>query len=213
MAAQGTSAPTGPKAHPIPARPKQEREPLLVDVGFQVRSLFPLLVFAGLYTVLLLAVLFIPLARNLAAEPDMRVRILLQAQLWQIHFHLWPLLGVAGLIAAYLAFYRSLRTLRPVYRLHYALRSIAAGDHQPLLVQPQEEFRFLADDVAQLNQKMKLIATRNRDILLNVNAHIKRLADRLASEEIIARAELKEIVAAIHAQLEKAPELARSGRP
>jgi len=100
-----------------------------------------------------------------------------------------------------------LRVLRPVYRLHYALTASVAGESQPLRIRKGEEFRFLEEDVAQLNQKMKLIATRNRDILLNVNAHIKTLADRLAADEIIARADLEEVVAAVRAQLDKATEL------
>jgi hypothetical protein len=122
------------------------------------------------------------------------------------------LLVVAGLLAAYLRIYRTLAVLRPLYRLHYALRAVAAGEFPSVRVKKGEEFRFLEEDVAQLNQKMKLIATRNRDILLNVNAHMKTLSDRLAADEIIARADLEEVVAAVRAQLDKAPELALPGR-
>jgi hypothetical protein len=204
--AKPTAASAKDKGARVPAGPKREREPLLLDAGFQTRDMLPLLLFAGLYALLLYALLFFPLSRTIAREPDMGIRVILQAHLWEIHLRLWPLLLVAGLLAAYIRFYRTLRVARPVYRLHYLLHSIAAGDYQPLRIGPKEEFRFLEDDVAQLNQKMKLVATRNRDILLNVNAHIKRLADRLAADEIIARADLEDVIAAVRAQLDKAPE-------
>ncbi len=213
MATQPRSAPDDLKGAPAPAGAKPEREPLLVDLRFQAREILPLLFFAGLYALLLYAVLFFPLSRTIASEPDLGIRVILQAHLAEIHLRLWPLLVVAGLLAAYVRIYRSLRVLRPVYRLHYALNAILAGESQPLRIRKGEEFRFLEEDVAQLNQKMKLIATRNRDILLNVNAHIKTLADRLAADEIIPRADLEEVVAAVRAQLDKAPELGLSGRP
>jgi len=190
MATQPKPAPGDLKAAPAPAGAKPEREPLLVDLGFQAREMLPLLVFAGLYALLLYTALFLPLNRSIAREPDLGIRVILQAQLGEIHLRLWPLLVVAGLLAAYLRIYRTLGVLRPVYRLHYALHGVAAGESPTLRVKKGEEFRFLEEDIAQLNQKMKLIATRNRDILLNVNAHMKTLADRLAADEIIARADL-----------------------
>jgi len=212
MATQPKSAPGDLKDAPPPAGAKPERGPVLVDLRFQAREMLPLLFFAGLYALLLYAVLFFPLNRSIAREPDLGIRIILQAQLGEIQLRFWPLLAVAGLLAAYLRIYRTLGVLRPVYRLHYALQAIAAGESPALRVKKGEEFRFLEEDIAQLSQKMKLIATRNRDILLNVNAHIKTLADRLAADEIIARADLEEVVAAVRAQLDKAPELALPGR-
>ncbi len=211
MTAPTKTAPATPKAAPTETR-KAEREPLLVDAGFQMRSLLPLVTFALLQAALVLLVFFLPLSRSVAAESDMRLRILLQAQLAQVHFHLWPLMLVAGLVAGYVAFYHSLRTARPVHRTHYALNAIAAGETPVLRIGRKEEFRFLEDNVALLNQKMKLITTRNRDILLNLDAHIKRMTDRLAADEVIARSDLEEFIAALRAQLDKAPEVSLGGR-
>ncbi len=211
MTAPSKAAPAAPKAASAETR-KAEREPLLVDAGFQMRSLLSLVTFALLQAALVLLVFFLPLSRSVAAESDMRLRILLQAQLAQVHFHLWPLMLVAGLVAGYVGFYHSLRAARPVHRTHYALNAIAAGETPLLRIGRQEEFRFLEDNVALLNQKMKLITTRNRDILLNLEAHIKRMTDRLAADEVIARSDLEEFIAALRAQLDKAPEVSLGGR-
>jgi hypothetical protein len=183
---------------------KRERETLLVDLGFQLRELLPMAIFVGIYAVLLFAFL--------AAEPDMGVGIILQGHLGQIHLHLWALLLVAGFAAAYFRIYRSLRVLRPVYRLHYALRDVAAGEQPTLPIRSGEEFGFLAEDVAQLNQKMRLLSTRNRDTLLSVNAHIKRMNERLNTGEIIPRADIEEFLGALRAQVDKSLDAGGAGR-
>jgi hypothetical protein len=193
---------------------KRQREPLLVDLTFQLRELLPMTIFVGIYAVLLFAFLFLPLSRSMAAERelDMAAGIILQGYLSQIHLYVWPLLLVAGLAAGYFRIYRSLRVLRPVYRLHYALGAVAAGEHPTLQIKPREEFQFLAEDLAQLNQKMKLLSTRNRDILLNVNAHIKRMDERINTGEIIPRADIEEFLGALRAQVDKSLEAAPPGR-
>lgn len=194
-------------AKPSPEKAKREREPLLIDMGFQMREIVPLLLFAGVYAVLLGMVLFLPLQEKIAAEPDMGVRLILQEHVEEIHLRLWPLLLVSGFAAGYFRIYRSLRVLKPVYRLHHTLGEIAAGEHPAFRVLPREEFRFLEDDIAQLNQKMKLLSSRNRDILLNIHTHLRKMNDRIASGEIVPRADLEEFLAGIRAQLEKAPEI------
>lgn len=191
---------------------KPEREPLLVDLRFQTRDLLPLAIVLVVYAVFLFGLLFFPLNGQIAAEPDMSVRLILQGYLEDIHLRLWPLLLVAILVAGYFTIYRTLRVLRPVYRLHYALGEMAAGQHPTLDIKPREEFAFLAEDVAQLNQKMKLLSTRNRDILLSVDSHIKKMRDRIDSGEIIPRADIEEFLDALKMQVDKTLESASPGR-
>lgn len=197
---------------PSPSPPESEREGLLVDRGLQVRALLPLFIFVLLYVLLVGTVLFVPLHSKVAAEPDPGMRAILRAQLFNVHIRLWPLLVVAGLLAAYYGLRWSLRVARPVYRLHYALKEMVEGEYKPARFPPGEEFRFLEDDLTQLSQKMKLIATRNRDILMAVHGQVKKLADRLAADEIIPRADLEEFTRALLAQLEKVPELTPAAR-
>lgn len=194
-------------ANPTPAGPEREPEGLLVDPGFQSRALLPVLLFAGLYALLLLLVVFMPLDSTVAQEPDLGVRSILRGNFDEFGSRLWLVLGVAGLVSAYISFYWSLRVIRPAYRVHYALKEMVEGEYKPLRFRRGEEFRFFEDDLAQINQKMKLIATRNRDILLAVHSQVRKLADRLAADEIIPRADLEEVVRAMLAQLEKASEL------
>lgn len=213
MSTQAKPKPERARAEkPRTEKPKKEREPQLIDLGFQMRAQLSVWLFAVLYGVLLYLLLFLPLQKQIAGEPDLGIQAILQGMVDGIHLRLWPLLVVALLFASYVAFRMSLRAVRPVYRVHYALRSLAEGDYRYERFPRREEFRFLEEDMAQLNQKMKLIASRNRDILLAVNAHMEKLADRLSADEIIPRAELEEVVAAIRGQLEKAPEISLGAR-
>lgn len=199
-------------AQAVPGVHRHARKQLIVNWGFQLRTLLPLLVFVALYVVLLIAVLFIPLHRSVADEPDLGVRAILRAQLFHIHLTLWPLLMVSLLFATYYAWRRSLRVAGPLYRLHLTLRELVEGEYRSIRFREGDEFRVFEDDVAQLSQKMRLIATRNRDILLTVYSQVKRLADRLEADDIIPRADLAEAVNAMRAQLEKAPEISLVAR-
>ena len=193
-------------ASPVSGARKLVRRRLIVDAPFQLRALLPLILFVAIYLALM-GLTFYRLHTAAAAEPDPGVRAILAAQLNNLHLHFWPVLGVAGLLAIYYNLYWSLRVAGPLYRLHRTLTELAEGEVKPLRFRRRDEFKIFEEDVAQLSQKMKLIATRNRDILFAVHGHLKKLAERLAADEIIARADLDEAGRAMLAQLEKAPEI------
>jgi len=192
---------------PAPGARKPVRRRLIVDGSFQLRALLPLVVFVVVYAALIAGLAFVPLHRKVNAEPDPGVRAILRAQLDNLHWNFWPLLGTAGLLAAYVGLHWSLRVAGPLYRLHRSLSEMAEGEAKPVRFRRGDECKIFEEDVAQLDRKMKLIATRNRDILLGVHGQVKRLADRVAAGEIIARADLEDWVKSALAQLEKAPEI------
>jgi hypothetical protein len=193
-------------ASPVSGARKQVRRRLIVDAPFQLRALVPLILFLVIYLGLM-ALTFYRLHTAAATEPDPGVRAILGAQLNNLHLHFWPVLGVAGLLALYTNLHWSLRVAGPLYRLHRTLNELAEGEVKPLRFRRRDEFKVFEEDVATLSRKMQLIATRNRDILFAVHGHLKKLAERLAADEIIARADLDEAVRAMLAQLEKAPEV------
>lgn len=199
------------QASPVPGGRKLVRRQLIADAPFQLRALLPLILFVVIYLALM-GLTFYRLHSAAAADPDPAYRAILEAQLTNLHLHFWPVLGVAGLLAIYYSLHCSLRVAGPLYRLHRTLTELAEGEVKPLRFRRRDEFKIFEEDAAQLSQKMKLIATRNRDILFAVHGHLKKLAERLAADEIIARADLDETVRAMLAQLEKAPEVGVSVR-
>jgi len=199
------------QASPVPGGRKLVRRQLIADAPFQLRALLPLILFVVIYLALM-GLTFYRLHSAAAADPDPAYRAILEAQLTNLHLHFWPVLGVAGLLAIYYSLHCSLRVAGPLYRLHRTLTELAEGEVKPLRFRRRDEFKIFEEDAAQLSQKMKLIATRNRDILFAVHGHLKKLAERLAADEIIARADLDETVQAMLAQLEKAPEVGVSVR-
>jgi len=199
------------QASPVAGGRKLVRRQLIADAPFQLRALLPLILFVVIYLALM-GLTFYRLHSAAAADPDPAYRAILEAQLTNLHLHFWPVLGVAGLLAIYYSLHCSLRVAGPLYRLHRTLTELAEGEVKPLRFRRRDEFKIFEEDAAQLSQKMKLIATRNRDILFAVHGHLKKLAERLAADEIIARADLDETVQAMLAQLEKAPEVGVSVR-
>lgn len=202
----------------MPAKPTSPRGPrkrvrrrLIIDLGFQLRALLPLFIFVAL-SAALLGVLFFFLYRHANADTDFVFRAVRRAQLGEVQWGLWPLLGVAGLLAASVSIPWSLRVAGPLYRLHHALNQLVEGEYKPLRFRRGDEFHIFEEDLTLLNQKMKLIASRNRDILYSVHANVRKLSDRLAAEEIIPRADLVEAIHSMRAHLEKAPEISLAAR-
>lgn len=199
-----SAPPLGPRKH--------VRRSLIVSPGFQLRALLPLLTFLLLAAALLAAGLFYPLQQRAAHEPDLRVRTLLHEQLVQVHERLWPLLLAAGLGASYLVLRHSGRVAGALYHLHLYLNQLAEGDYQPLRLRKKDEFRFFEDDAAKLAQKMKLLATRNRNLFLSLQGGLRHLAGRLEKGEEIPRAELEELVTTMQEQVAKALDTAPARR-
>lgn len=200
------------KASPPRGPRKRVRRRLLIDFSFQLRAFLPVLLFVLLYAALLVLVVLVPFYRAVGAEPDIAARAILRAHMGEIQLRLWPLVGVAGLVAAYVSFRWSLHAAGPMYRLHRVLTELAEGEHRPLRFRRRDEFRIFEEDVGLLNQKMKLIASRNRDILYAVYTHVKKLSDRLAADEVIPRADLEEAVTDMRMSIEKAPEISLAAR-
>ncbi|MGH9862273.1 MAG: hypothetical protein ACRD35_02500 [Candidatus Acidiferrales bacterium] len=195
-------------------RPAKERPPLWLDPLIQLRAFLPLIFLTGLCAVLLFFLVYTPLRQDAAREADLGVRAILEAQLDAVFLN-WQtgaVLMAALLLAGYVCFYQTLHLIRPVYQVQLTLKSMAQGDYQPLRLAPRDQFRFLESDADQLNQKMKLIAGRNRDIIFSVHAHLMKLASRLAADEVIPRADLEEFVDTVRTQLEKAPEIGTGAR-
>jgi len=180
----------------------------------QLQAFLPLLLLIGLSAVLFFFLVYTPLRQEAAQEADLGVRAILEAHMDAIFLN-WQtaaLLAAALILAGYVCFYQTLHLVRPAYQLRQTLKAMALGDYQPLRLAPRDQFRFLESDTDQLNHKMKLIAGRNRDIIFSVHAHLMKLASRLASDEVIPRADLEEFVDTVRTQLEKAPEIGPGAR-
>ncbi len=200
--------------HAPGTKPAKERPPLWVDPLIQLQAFLPLLLLIGLSAVLFFFLVYTPLRQEAAQEADLGVRAILEAHMDAIFLN-WQtaaLLAAALILAGYVCFYQTLHLVRPAYQLRQTLKAMALGDYQPLRLAPRDQFRFLESDTDQLNHKMKLIAGRNRDIIFSVHAHLMKLASRLASDEVIPRADLEEFVDTVRTQLEKAPEIGPGAR-
>lgn len=187
------------------------RRRIIVNPSYQLRSLLPIGIFMGTYAVLLGALVFYPLHHSLDGEPDPGIRVLLAEQLNTLHLRMWPLLVMAGLLAAVYALLRSHRVAGPLYRLEKTLAELAQGDVKNIRFREGDEFREFEHLVNQLAKKMNLLAMRNRDILLTVESRVKNLSVRLANEEV-PQNEVQETLNTILSQLGKTQELAPRGR-
>lgn len=184
---------------------KWARGRIIVNPGFQFRALLPVGVYTLIFAVLAGGLVFFPLHRELNAEPDPGIQVLLREQLLGIHVRLWPMLGLAALLTCLYALLRSHRVAGPLFRLSQVLMHMADAEYTTVRFRKGDEFREFAHIANQLSKKMQVFSTRHRDVLLSVEGHVKHLALRLNNEDL-PKAEVQNALDAILAQLSKARE-------
>lgn len=201
MASKGLSR-TGTGGHTVARVRKLARRRMIVSPGFQFRTLLPIGVYTLIFAVLVGGLVFFPLQRELNDEPDPRIQVLLQEQLFGLHLRLWPMLLFAAFLASIYALLRSNRVAGPLYRLRQVLQRMAEGDYRGMRFRRGDEFREFEAIVNQLGKRVQVLSTRNRDTLLSVESRVKQLALRLNNEEL-PKAEVQTALGMILAQLEK----------
>ncbi len=181
---------------------KWSRRRLMVNPAYQLRTLLPIGVLIFAYGILLGGLVFYPLHSEVSAEPDPVIRVLLSELLLTLHLRMWPLLAFAGLVAVLFALLRSHRVAGPLYRLDKVLRGMARGQVHHVRFREGDEFREFELLANQLAQKMKLLATRNRDTFETVQFRTRNLSARLRKEDL-SKQEVQEALEAILEQLGK----------
>lgn len=210
MAQKGTAG-EGMGARAAAKLRKWARRRIIVNAGFQFRTLVPIAVYTVLFALLAGGLVFFPLHREVNAEPDPDIQVLLQEQLLGLHVRLWPMLLLAAFLAGVYALLRSHRVAGPLYRLNQTLLRMNEGDYRSLRFRQGDEFRELEPIVTQVGKKMQLLSTRNRDTLLSVESRVKQLTLRLNHEEL-PKEEVLNTLEAILAQIDKARERAPAAR-
>lgn len=184
---------------------KWARRKIIINAGYQFRTLLPILFYTGVFAVLVAGLVFFPLHREWNEEPDLGLRALLQQRLSELHWQLWPMLLLAAFLALGYALLRSHHVAGPFYRLRHVLQRMIEGDYRGVRFRRGDEFREFEAIVSQLGKKMQMLATRNRDVLMSVESRVKQLALRLDNEEL-PKAEVQTALDAILGQLAKARE-------
>lgn len=187
------------------------RRRIIVNPAYQLRSLLPVAVFMTIYAVLLVGLAFYPLHRAVNAEPDPGIQALLAEQLLSLHVRMWPLLGMAALVAGTFALVRSHRVAGPLYRLNKTLNELVQGEvKKDVRFREGDEFREFESLTNQLAKKMQLLSTRHRDVLLTMQGRVKNLSVRLAKEDV-PKTEACQALDDILTQLSKVLSLAPPG--
>ncbi|MFQ5926394.1 MAG: hypothetical protein ACE5MH_03060 [Terriglobia bacterium] len=184
---------------------KWARRRIVVNAGYQFRTLLPILFYTVVFVVLVGALVFFPLHRELNDEPDPEIQVLLQEQLFGLHVRLWPMLLFAAFLASVYALLRSHHVAGPLYRLRHVLQRMTEGDYRGVRFRQGDEFREFEAIASQLGKKMQMLSTRNRDVLLSVESRVKQLVLRLDKEEL-PKVDVQTALDAILAQLDKARE-------
>lgn len=187
------------------------RRRIIVNPGYQLRTLLPIAVYTVALALLLGGLALFPLHRDLNAEPDPDIQAILQDQLFQLHLQLWPMLLFAAFLAAVYALLRSNYVAGPLYRLSLVLERMGEGDYRGARFRQGDEFREFEAITNHLAKKMQALSNRNRDILVSVENRVKQLVQRL-NEEDLPNDDLQQALDGILAQLDKARERAPVSR-
>lgn len=177
-------------------RVHKPRRRVVVNLGFQFRTLYPIFVYLGLLIALTLALVWLPMHRQIAADPNPIIQAILAAQLFRIELWLAPLVLLSASLAAIVALLRSQRVAGPIQRLRQGLAKLAVGDIAPLTFRRGDEFRELEAPFAGAVNRMQQLTRRNLEMLQLLRHNLEGL-DQRAQSQRLSGAELHESVAVL----------------
>ena len=181
-----------------PARSKRRwvRRRLIVDPKLQYRMLLPILVFTFIQIVLLLLMMFYPLYKTAAEEPNQMVQAALFNQVLDVHMCLWTALAFASLLAGGYTLIRSNRVAGPLFKLRQGLLRLSAGEYPNIRFRDKDELRDFEPVANLLTQRMAYLASGNALHLDQLGQRIQFLKNRLEMQPI-SRADVERELTAI----------------
>jgi len=165
-------------------------------IGYQFRGLFPILVCVGLLLVLTLALVFLPMHKQAAADPSPVIRAILEAQLFRIELWQASLLALSASLAGIAALLHSRRVAGSLKRLREGLAKLAVGDTEPLTFQHRDEFQELEVPLAGVVSRMEEITRSKLKMLRFLRLNLEGIAQRAESQNLSGQ-ELRESVAVL----------------
>ncbi len=176
--------------------PVHETRPIRDNLGFEFRTLLPVFVYAGLFIGLTLLLVWLPLQRQIAADPSPILRALFAAQLFRIEVWLVPLFLLSGTLAAIVALLHARRVARSVQRLREGLTRLSVSDPEPLTLQRRDEFHELEAPFAGAVNRMQQLIRGNLEVLRFLRHNLEGLSQR-AGKQRLSDAELQESIAVL----------------
>jgi hypothetical protein len=146
--------------------------------------LLPIIVFTFIQIVLLSLMMFYPLYKSAAEEPNHMVQAALFNQVLDVHMCLWTALAFASILAGGYTLIRSNRVAGPLYKLRQGLLQLSAGEYPNIKFRDKDELRDFEPVANLLTQRMAYLASGNALHLDQLGQRIQFLKTRLEMQPI-----------------------------
>ena len=166
------------------------------DRAFQLREMLPLAVFAGLLLLLAAVLVFIPMHRDIAADPNPAIQALLGSFLLRLELWLVPLLALSAAAGSMVAVVRARRIARPVRQVREALAQLGIGPVAPFTVRKGDEFADLEPAFTSALNRVEQLNRGRSELLRFLRRNLDGLVQRAASQQL-TQEQLQESLAAM----------------
>lgn len=177
-----------------PAR--MARRPVKLTLAFQLRAVLPVLLYAALLIVLTLVFMWLPMQREIAADPSPVVKALLSAQLFRVEIWLATFLCIGAGVAAVYALLRARHLAAPVHDVRDHLAKLALGNTEPLALRSGDEFRELEAPFNAVASRFDHVTRSNLELLRLLRRNLDGILQRSLNHGLSDK-ELQESVAAL----------------
>lgn len=174
------------------------RRRIIVNPAFQFRMLLPIVIFAALQAALLGLVVFYPLHRSAAQDPDQVVRAVLNEQFLTLQVRFWPMFLIAAAVTSIYTLIRSNRVAGPLYKLQRGLMRMSEGEYMNLRFRNKDELREFEAVANRLAQRMEALTSGNLRKTSQLEGRIKWLKTRLEMQQLSSGEIERELDAILH---------------
>jgi hypothetical protein len=161
-------------------KPKKfRRRNKVIKPGFQLKMAASAAIFLMIYTLVLGAAVFYPMAAEFSSTPDGDVRAQLAFSALEVHDKLWPAILCVSVVGFFGTILFSHRIAGPMYRFEKTVETLTAGDFSiRIKLRKRDEFHQFAEMINNLSTSLE----KQQVAELAFRSECKELLNQLAGE-------------------------------
>lgn len=181
---------------------KASRNKVIVKPGFQLKTALTLALYIIAYSLVLGAVIFYPLYRELNSALTVEDQANVSSMILYLHKRIWPGLFAVALLAGIQSIFSSQRIAGPMYRFEKMAGDLLRGNYGARIrTRKGDEFKEMTRLLNDLASDLDMTRTRHTQFSADMKTRLETVSAMLEAEGAAYPDDVKRIIQALVAEL------------
>lgn len=181
---------------------KVSRQRFIVNPGFQLKTALTLTLYILAYSLVLGAVIFYPLYRELNSASSLADQANVASMILYLHKRIWPGLFAVALLAGIQSIFASHRIAGPMYRFEKMAADLIRGNYAARIrTRKGDEFKEMTGLLNDLASDLELSRSRQTEFSADIRTRLETVSAMLEAEGAEYPEDVKRIIQDLVAEL------------